>query len=127
MSALCDSMRGHTWIYFSRRVMCCTDEQKSNYNHDMLDIMPTHIAPSFAYDEKTKDYYAAFNKPGAVLDFMTKGTPMADYMLVIDSDMQLRHPFRPDKYNMTRGKAISADYTCELGWAGEFIMTFGKS
>lgn len=107
--------------------MCCTDEQKSNYNHDMLDIMPTHIAPSFAYDEKTKDYYAAFNKPGAVLDFMTKGTPMADYMLVIDSDMQLRHPFRPDKYNMTRGKAISADYTCELGWAGEYIMTFGKS
>ena len=36
-------------------------------------------------------------------------------MLVIDSDMQLRHPFRPDKYNMMRGKAISADYTYMIG------------
>ena len=72
-----------------------------------------------AYDAKTKDHYAAFNKPGAVLDFMSKGVPMADYMLVIDSDMQLRHPFRPDKYNMTKGKAISADYTYMIGCANE--------
>ncbi len=55
----------------------------------------------------------------AVLDFMTKGTPMADYMLVIDSDMQLRHPFRPDVYNMTRGKAVSADYTYMIGCAND--------
>ena len=122
--------------------MCCTDEEKAKYNHDMLNIMPSHVSPSFAYNAKTKDHYAAFNKPGAVLDFMTKGTPMAvgalsgqykdlmpsphyvlppmlvylqDYMLVIDSDMQLRHPFRPDKYNMSRGKAISADYTYMIG------------
>ena len=72
-----------------------------------------------AYDAKTKDHYAAFNKPGAVLDFMSKGVPMADYMLVIDSDMQLRHPFRPDKYNMTKGKAISADYTYMIGCTNE--------
>lgn len=42
---------------------------------------------------------------------MSKGIPLADYMLVIDSDMLLRHPFRPDVYDMTMGKAISADYT----------------
>ena len=36
---------------------------------------------------------------------MTKGTPLADFMLVIDSDMLLRHPFRPDMYNMTAGEA----------------------
>ncbi len=46
------------------RVMCCTDEQKAAYNHEMLNMMPTHISPSFAYNEKTKDHYAAFNKPG---------------------------------------------------------------
>lgn len=77
--------------------------------------MPSHVAPSFAYNEKTKDHYAAFNKPGAVLDFMQKGTPLADYMLVIDSDMQLRHPFRPDVYSMSMGKAVSADYTYMIG------------
>lgn len=48
------------------RVMCCTDEEKAKYNPDNLKVMPTHIAPSFAHNKKTDDYYAAFNKPGCV-------------------------------------------------------------
>ena len=46
--------------------MCCTDEEKARYNHDMLELMPSHIAPSFAYNERAKDHYAAYNKPGCV-------------------------------------------------------------
>ncbi len=46
------------------RVMCCTDEEKASYPKDMLTIMDTHVAPSFAFDKKTNDHYAAFNKPG---------------------------------------------------------------
>ena len=51
------------------RVMCCTDEEKASYPQDMLTIMDTHVAPSFAFDKKTNDHYAAFNKPGYVLAF----------------------------------------------------------
>lgn len=44
--------------------MCCTDEQKAKYNPAMLEILPSHISPSYAFNNKTKDNYAAFNKPG---------------------------------------------------------------
>ncbi|KAG1673277.1 hypothetical protein FOA52_002557 [Chlamydomonas sp. UWO 241] len=113
------------------RVACCTFEERAAYEArpEMLELMPTHLAPSFAVDgllprtdaSRPADFYPAFNKPGAVLDFMTKGEPMADYMLVIDSDMQLRHPFQPDHYNMTKGdgRAISADYTYMIGCNNE--------
>lgn len=40
---------------------------------------------------------------------MTNGEPQADYMLVIDSDMQLRHPFKPDHYNMTKGETLPVE------------------
>lgn len=67
------------------RIMCCTDEEKARYNKELLNLMPTHIAKSFEYDEKTKDHYAAFNKPGAVLDWTSKVTPEEHWVLVMDS------------------------------------------
>eukprot|EP00798_Chlamydomonas_sp_ICE-L_P000919 gene919-5221_t len=81
------------------RVMCCTEKEKAHYPHDMLTIMDTHVAPSFAHNEETNDNYPPFNKPGAVLDFMQHGTSEADWMLVIDSH------------------ALSADYTYMIGCA----------
>lgn len=41
------------------RVMCCTDEEKARYNQQLLSIVETHIAPSFAHNPKTDDFYAA--------------------------------------------------------------------
>lgn len=38
------------------RVMCCTDEERARYNQQLLEIVQTHVAPSFARNEKHNDY-----------------------------------------------------------------------
>ena len=53
----------------------------------------THIAPSFTIHPVTKDNYAAYNKPEAVIDWLQHVTPEEEYILVLDSDMILRRPF----------------------------------
>lgn len=73
------------------RVMCCTENERKRYDHELLNLMPTHVAPSFAHNPKTNDDYAAFNKPGAVVDWLSKVTPKEHWILVIDSGLWGRH------------------------------------
>ena len=34
--------------------MVCTDEERQRYDQTLLELMDTHIAKSYAYNEKTK-------------------------------------------------------------------------
>ena len=61
------------------RVMCCTDEERAKYNPALVSIVDTHIAPSFANNNRTQDFYAAYNKPGAVYDWLMHVTPQEDW------------------------------------------------
>ena len=40
------------------KVMCCTDAEAAAYRKEMLTIVKTHIAPSFAKHPRTGDEYA---------------------------------------------------------------------
>ncbi len=40
-------------------IMCCTDEERKRYNEQLLSIVKTHVAPSFAKNEKTGDFVSA--------------------------------------------------------------------
>ncbi|KAL6753820.1 peptidyl serine alpha-galactosyltransferase [Haematococcus lacustris] len=97
------------------RVMCCTDEQRKRYNQQLLDLMATHVAPSFAINPRTGDNYAAYNKPGAVVDWLAHVTPKEDWVLVLDSDMLMRKVFKPKELNASKGWAVSADYQYLIG------------
>eukprot|EP00197_Chlamydomonas_leiostraca_P011661 CAMPEP_0202878240 /NCGR_PEP_ID=MMETSP1391-20130828/31891_1 /ASSEMBLY_ACC=CAM_ASM_000867 /TAXON_ID=1034604 /ORGANISM="Chlamydomonas leiostraca, Strain SAG 11-49" /LENGTH=283 /DNA_ID=CAMNT_0049560401 /DNA_START=177 /DNA_END=1025 /DNA_ORIENTATION=- len=97
------------------RVMCCTEDERKRYDQTLLNLMPTHVAPSFAYNERTKDHYAAYNKPGAVVDWLKHVTPTENWVLVLDSDMLMRKPFHPGAYNASLGWAVSADYRYLIG------------
>ncbi|GFR43751.1 hypothetical protein Agub_g4863 [Astrephomene gubernaculifera] len=97
------------------RIMCCTEEERKRYNEQLLSIVETHVAHSFARNERTNDYYAAYNKPGAVVDWLQHVKPKEDWILVLDSDMYLRKPFYPQFFNATRGWCVSADYTYMIG------------
>lgn len=44
--------------------MCCTDEERARYNEQLLTLMPTHVAKSYAYNEKTKVCQAKGNVMG---------------------------------------------------------------
>lgn len=50
----------------------------------------TWIAPWYTMQHDPEDGYPAYNKPGAVVDWMQGTTPEEEYILVIDSDMVLR-------------------------------------
>lgn len=91
--------------------MCCTDEQKARYDKELLSLVETHVAPSFAYNPRTKDHYAAYNKPGAVVDWLAHVEPVEDWILLLDSDMLMRRPIHPQFYQAVKGWCISADYT----------------
>lgn len=39
-----------------KRVMCCTTEERKRYNDQLLSLMPTRIAPSYATNPRTGVY-----------------------------------------------------------------------
>jgi hypothetical protein len=55
--------------------MCCTQKEAAAYKKDMLSVVKTHVAPSYAVHPRTGDAYAAYNKPEAVIDWLDHVTP----------------------------------------------------
>jgi hypothetical protein len=101
------------------RVACCTPEDKTTYlesRKGLLDLVSTHIAPSYAHHPRTGDDYAAYNKPAGVMDWLDKAPPEEEFILVLDSDMILRRPFIPAEYmQLERGWATGARYDYLIG------------
>lgn len=95
--------------------MCCTPEEATAYKKDMLSVVKTHIAPSFAVHPRTGDEYPAYNKPEAVIDWLDHVTPDEHWAVVLDSDMILRRPFLPSDFNLTQGWAVGAKYDYMIG------------
>lgn len=60
---------------------------------EWLELGPTHIARSMAVNPHNHDHYSAYNKPYAVIDFLTRAPPKEEWLVLLDSDMQLRLPF----------------------------------
>lgn len=54
---------------------------------------PTHIAPSWALNPHNGDRYSAYNKPLAVVDWLTRAPPEEEWLVILDADMILRMPF----------------------------------
>lgn len=101
------------------RVMCCTPEEKANYDSSLQSEVETWTAPSYTIHPKTGDHYAAYNKPLAVIDWLENVTPKEEYVVVLDSDMILRRPFLVEEMNPSPGWAIGARYTYMIGVANE--------
>eukprot|EP00879_Flechtneria_rotunda_P017349 GHRR01018175.1.p1 GENE.GHRR01018175.1~~GHRR01018175.1.p1 ORF type:complete len:350 (+),score=62.58 GHRR01018175.1:1082-2131(+) len=95
--------------------MCCTPDEARAYKKDMLSVVKTHIAPSYAVHPRTGDVYPAYNKPEAVIDWLQHVTPAEEWVVVLDSDMILRRPFLPSEFNLTRGWAVGARYDYMVG------------
>eukprot|EP00882_Tetradesmus_deserticola_P020655 GHRQ01022317.1.p1 GENE.GHRQ01022317.1~~GHRQ01022317.1.p1 ORF type:complete len:275 (+),score=55.90 GHRQ01022317.1:116-940(+) len=97
------------------KVMCCTKDEAAAYKKDMLGVVKTHVAPSYAVHPRTGDAYAPYNKPEAVIDWLAHVTPKEEWIVVLDSDMLLRRPFVPSDFNMSRGWATGARYDYMIG------------
>jgi peptidyl serine alpha-galactosyltransferase len=51
------------------------------------------MAPSWAVHPTNGDHYSAYNKPLAVIDWLSKNPPEEEWLVILDSDMLLREPF----------------------------------
>lgn len=69
----------------------------------------------YAYYEPLKDWYAAYNKPGAVVDYFEHNNPKEEWVVVLDSDMLLKTPFVPEELPLERGWAYAAHYDYLVG------------
>lgn len=69
----------------------------------------------FAWNEELKDWYAPYNKPGAVIDYFEHHDPKEGYVVILDPDMLLRKPFNPRDLPLERGWAYAADYNYLVG------------
>jgi hypothetical protein len=73
-------------------------------------LTPPHQTQA-AYNPTLKDWYAAYNKPTAVKDWLDHNPkPKEQWILLLDSDMLLRHPFGPKDFNLTKGWAMAGHY-----------------
>lgn len=72
------------------RVMSCTDEEAAAFDAAMLQIVPSHIAPSYAVHPKTQDPYTPYNKPVSIMDWMAHEEVAEEWVLVLDADMLIR-------------------------------------
>jgi hypothetical protein len=107
------------------RVMCCTPREAASYSGAMLSLVPTHVAPSLTKNPHNNDTYAAYNKPAAIIDWLAHKPPKEEFVLVLDSDMILRHPFLPGRFPMVRpGWAVSGKYDYMAGVKNELAETF---
>lgn len=82
----------------------------------LLRVLGTRLPLTIAAHLATAgDHYAAYNKPEAVIDWLAHYTPQEEWILVVDSDMLLRHPFTPEVFQTKKGLAIGARYTYMIG------------
>jgi peptidyl serine alpha-galactosyltransferase len=100
---------------------------------ELLEMGPTHLAPSLETNPHNGDYYPAYNKPLAVIDFLEKAEPEEEWLVILDTDMILREPIvcpgakgaeaegLPPALTMPckRGQPISQYYDCVVGAANE--------
>jgi len=105
------------------RVVNCSPEDAKRYGKVMMEVLPTFWARQYAYNARLKDWYAAYNKPGAVVDFLAKAPAREKWVVALDSDMLLHKPFLPEELALTPGIAAgAAGYTYLKGVANDLAM-----
>lgn len=77
--------------------------------------MTCACALQYAYYAPLKDKYEPYNKPGAVIEYFKHHSPKEEYVVVLDPDMLLKVPFRPEELPLQRGWAYAANHRSVWG------------
>jgi peptidyl serine alpha-galactosyltransferase len=82
---------------------------------EWLNLGPTHVAKSMAINPHSQDHYNAYNKPYAVIDFLTRAPPEEDWLILLDSDMLLRLPFICGGTSFQHNESHALEMDCVRG------------
>ncbi|KAK7260643.1 hypothetical protein RIF29_26865 [Crotalaria pallida] len=99
------------------RLLSCSDENLKLYKGHNL--APTHYVPSMSRHPLTGDWYPAINKPAAVLHWLNHANVDAEFIVILDADMILRHPITPWEFKAARGQPVSTPYDYLIGCDNE--------
>ncbi|KAL4421895.1 hypothetical protein ABPG77_003697 [Micractinium sp. CCAP 211/92] len=105
------------------RILTCDEQALKQYPG--VDVVPTHVSPSWTYDKRNNDAYLAYNKPGALIDWLRKAPPKEEWVLVMDPDMVIRDSFTDwgRVYGADRGWAVSLYFGYMRGVANNLSAT----
>jgi hypothetical protein len=88
----------------------------------VIHVRHTIVCLQFAWNEEIKDWYAAYNKPGAVVDYFKHNNPKEEWVVVLDSDMLLHRNFIPEELPLQRGWAYGGHYDYLVGTDNQLAM-----
>jgi hypothetical protein len=77
----------------------------------LLSVVPLQ----YTYYKPINDHYRAYNKPGGVIDYLAQHTPQEEWVIIIDSDTFIRHPFTPEELPAEPGWAYGSDHSFLYG------------
>ncbi|KAL4524683.1 hypothetical protein Ndes2526A_g06797 [Nannochloris sp. 'desiccata'] len=104
------------------RIMSCTPEEYALLSEESINVIPTHVAPSYTTHPRTGDVYSAYNKPVAVIDWLARNDVKEEYVLIIDADMIMRAPFIPESDGAKPGRAVSAFFSYMKGVSNRLAL-----
>lgn len=104
------------------RILSCTHEDLAKVPKEELELLPTHVTPSYTHHPRTGDVYSAYNKPVAVIDWLARTDVKEEYVLIIDADMIMLSPFVPEVVGAARGWAVSAYFAYMKGVNNELAL-----
>jgi hypothetical protein len=81
----------------------------------------------YAWYEPLKDWYAAYNKPGAVVDYFEHNSPKEEWVVVLDSDMLLKTPFKVRMESSSGGDSSMSIQRCLGGWRGAVVKPAARA
>jgi hypothetical protein len=91
----------------------------------LLTWLPAALLPAvlqYAWYEPLKDWYAAYNKPGAVVDYFEHNSPKEEWVVVLDSDMLLKTPFKVWLGSNSGGGGSMSIWIWLGGWRGAAVL-----
>lgn len=101
------------------RVMNCSPEMREEFSQEDMEIMPTYVVPQAAYNNKTKDHYAPYNRPAGIMYWLEHAKPKEEWILVVDPDTYIRHPLIPEKFQIQEGWVLATQYNYLKGVKNE--------
>ena len=91
-------------------------------NYDTGIDADTHVHPNWAVHPVTGDRYSPYNKPASIVHWLEHAKPTADYVIILDADMIIRHPMTAELVEVEVGRPVSAYYGYLIGVFKENYM-----
>ena len=109
------------------RLLACDDDEAAAQSERLGGRVHRHPDYGLPEHNRVQEHYAAYNKPGGVLHWLTHAKPVERHVLVVESDMLLRAPIDCEALGVRPGIAASGEYDYLHGIYNGMARSFIKN